>query len=313
MKVFIGVDCGATNLRVGIFSEEGELVAYSKTASPLKDHPDHLAEVVHGQLDILIPEKRFYPKAIGVGIPGPLDLKNGWILPSSNLGNKEPISIRDQFMNDIPAPLFLDRDTNLALLGEVWKGAAVGVKDAVMLTLGTGVGGAIMVDGKLEHGVSGKAGEIGHMLFSFGGLSARSPVRHPRFAAGAQRGTPLAATPRVASKNLPVCGLGHQGCFEALMNSAKGLEEMAEVLGYGLANIVDIFNPQKIIIGGGKIGYILPTTKHRDLLSLSADIMKKVGIKSVASEVEITYAKLDEVSGVYGGAKLAMESVKAGR
>jgi len=97
------------------------------------------------------------------------------------------------------------------------------------------------------------------------------------------------------------CGLGHESCLEALINSAQNLDEMATYLGYGLANIVDIFNPQMIIIGGGKL--VLG-----DFLPKAVQVMKEKGMKGAVDEVEVVYAKLEDRSGVYGGVKFAYDS-----
>ena len=140
-----------------------------------------------------------------------------------------------------------------------------------------------MIEGRIDHGKSGKAGEIGHAFLE---------IQNSKF----------------KIQNLPTCGLGHHGCLEALINASKSWLEMAKFLGYGLANIVDIFNPQMIILGGGKLKHQVPGHKRRDFLTEAVDTMKKVGMKGAVDEVEVVYAKLDEMSGVYGGAKLADDS-----
>lgn len=262
----MGIDCGATNLRIGIFDEKGNLLQKKQVSSPLKTKSDQFAQIIKKQL--ASPSQTWEIKAMGVGVPGPLDLEKGLILPSANLGNYEPIDLKKQFGAEFNVPIFFDRDTNLALLGEVWQGGAVGAKEVVMLTLGSGVGGAIMTGGEIDRGSSGRAGEIGHMI--------------------------------IQMQNPPKCGLGHQGCLEAWINSAKDLDQLGTYLGYGLANIVDIFNPQKILIGGGKLNL-------GDFLPKAIAVMIEKGMKPAVDEVEVVYAKLGEWSGVYGAARLAMK------
>lgn len=269
MDLYVGVDAGATNLRVGIFDSQGKLLASSKTNSPLKAEPEKFAGIVKEQISSLNSSGLILTgpiKAIGIGTPGPLDLEKGLLMPSSNIGNTGPIDLRSQFVSLFDSNIYFDRDTNLALLGEAWQGAAVEVKDAVMLTLGSGVGGAILVNGEIERGESGKAGEIGHMIID---------------------------------SSASVCGFGHNGCLEALVNSAKSIEELGSQLGLGLANIVDIFNPEMIVIGGGKVNM-------GDFLPKAVEVMKNVGMRPAVDEVEVVYAKLGELSGVYGGARLAL-------
>lgn len=269
MRIFAGVDCGATNLRVGLVDETGQLLAKNKIPSPLRFRPNQFAGIVKDQLAKLGQGREI--TALGVGTPGPLDLDQGQLLPSSNLGNTQPINLRHEFDREFNIKVMFDRDTNLALLGEAWQGAAKGKSDAVMLTLGSGVGGAIMVNGEIERGASGKAGEIGHMILQVQGLE------------------------------IAKCGLGHQGCLEAYINSARNVDEFGTYLGYGLANIVDIFNPEMIIIGGGKLhlGNFLPKAWA---------VMKSLGTKGAVDEVEVVYAKLKDNSGIYGGVKLVIDN-----
>lgn len=256
---YLGIDCGATNLRIGLFDEQENLLNKWKIPSPLKNQPEKLADIIKEQIgDIQV-------QSIGIGVPGPLDLENGSILQSPNLGNQQPIKISSQFESVFHKKIQLDRDTNVALLGEAWKGGAQGLKDVVMLTLGSGVGGAIMINGEIEHGESGKAGELGHMIIGGNG----------------------------------VCGLGHKGCLEGMINSTQDLNEIGTYLGLGLANIVDIFNPEKIIIGGGKVNL-------GDFLTKAMEVMKENGMKPAVDEVLVEYAKLKDDSGIYGAAKLLL-------
>lgn len=290
----IGVDCGATNLRVGIFDKEGHLLALQKIASPLrtceagsqdlatckeqvlKTNSGRFAKIVKEQLTALTANRQGDEiVALGVATPGPLDLEQGLLLSSSNLGNSGPINLKAQFAEEFSAPVFFDRDTNAALLGEAWQGAAVGRQNVVMLTLGSGVGGAIMVEGRLDRGTSGRAGEIGHIFMQVSDQN----------------------------DNLPRCGLGHKGCLEALVNSARSMDELSTYLGYGLVNIANIFNPEMIIIGGGKISM-------GDFLPKAVEIMKSKGVSSVVDGVEVAYAKLKDESGIYGAAYLASQGIK---
>lgn len=278
MAIFLGIDCGATNLRIGFVEEAGELLAFIEVPSPLKHEPNQLAVIVKDNVATLATRSQIdmsRVEATGLGVPGPLDLKKGLILPSSNISNIAPINIRMQFERQFNASMYFDRDTIVALLGEIWKGGARGLKNVVMLTLGTGVGGSFMVNGEVDKGSEGKAGEIGHMYLQ---------SQYSKIIIGGAGVT---------------CGLGHRGCLEGLINSARDLDEMASYLGYGLANLVDIFNPEKIIIGGGKF-------KMGDFLPKAIKVMKEAGMKPAVDEVVVEYAKLKELSGVYGAARLAM-------
>lgn len=277
MAIFLGIDCGATNLKMGLVDEDAQLLSLTELPSPLKGQPEKLAEIVknaisQAALSAQVDMSRV--ESIGLGVPGPLDLKKGLLLPSSNLGNTLPINLKVQFESTFNPPTVIDRDAIVALLGEIWTGGAKGFQNVVMLTLGTGVGGAYMIKGEIDRG-QGRAGEIGHMFLQ----SQSSKI----IIAGANN----------------TCGLGHRGCFESLINSTKDLDLISEYLGYAMANLVDIFNPEKIIIGGGKL-------KLGDFLPKAIKVMKEEGMKPAVDEVVVEYAKLKELSGVYGAARLAM-------
>ncbi len=277
MAIFLGIDCGATNLRIGLVDEDGTMLTFNKIPSPLKQTPNELATIVQQQVSYQASQSNVdmaKVEAIGLGIPGPLDIAKGLLLKSSNLGNVAPINIKVQFEKVFNPTLFFDRDTLVALLGEAWKGGAKGLKDVVMLTLGSGVGGAFMVNGEIDKGIEGKAGEIGHM-----------------FIQSEHEG--------IVTLGSPKCGLGHQGCLESLVNSSHDVDTIAGYLGVALANIVDIFNPEKIIIGGGKVAM-------GDFLPQAIKIMLKYGMKPAVDEVVVEYAKLGDMAGVYGAARLAM-------
>lgn len=280
MKTYLGIDCGATHLRIGLVDETANLLDSQVTNSPLKNNPQDFGLEVKK----IINQKGWKDfESCGVGTPGPIDIKLGTILPSANLKNDQPIEIVKQLKTVLDINTYFDRDTNLALLGESWIGAAKDFKDVVMLTLGSGVGGAIMIDGKIDRGQTGKAGEIGHMY-----IEIQNSTRQPAD----------------KTQNLPRCGLGHEGCLEAMVNGANDLDEMATYLGYGLANIVDILSPELIIIGGGKL-------KMGDFLPKAIEVMQERSIKPSVDAVFVRYAKLDDMSGVYGAAYFCIINSKA--
>lgn len=270
----IGIDCGATHLRIGIVDQDGKIIGFEKSHSPLRNEPDQFGAKIKELSKKLFEETHFVEseiEAIGVGVPGPIDFDRGLILTSSNLKNSEPIDFKHQIEALNSNKVYIDRDTDIALKGEVWKGAAIDSKNVVMLTLGTGVGGAIMIDGKLQKGSSGMGGEIGHIILQVND-----------------------------APDLPVCGLGHHGCLEGFIKSAEDIHQVGLYLGIGLANIVDMLNPQKIIIGGGMI-------MQGDFLPEAIQTMKEKGVKPAVDEVIVEYSKLGDLAGVVGAAKLAFD------
>lgn len=269
----LGVDCGATNLRVGIVEEKGNVIAFEKGPSPLKNQPEKFAQKIKETTDSLLKGAGLLERdisGIGLGVPGPIDFARGEILRSSNLGNEQPIGFKHQFELLFDSKIYFDRDTNMALRGEAWLGAAADSLDVVMLSLGTGVGGAVLMNGQLQRGSEGAAGEIGHMFIEVKDCDS-----------------------------VPRCGLGHRGCLESFIQSAHDLPEVSQYLGIALANIVDILNPEKIVIGGGMI-------LQGDFLPEAVKIMKEKGVKPPVDEVIVQYTKLGDLSGVIGAAKMAL-------
>ena len=120
MATFLGIDCGATNLRIGFVDKAGKLLSSKKLPSPLRYQPENFAQIIKDQ----VRGQAF--DDIGIGVPGPLDFKKGLILPSSNLGNITPIPILTKFEMVFNRKIYLDRDTNVALIGEAWVGGAKG-------------------------------------------------------------------------------------------------------------------------------------------------------------------------------------------
>src|SRR5258708_38999597 len=126
MKVILGIDCGATNLRIGLVDHKGRLLDYTKVHSPLKFHADKFGSEIHQYSKELLHRLGLMfgdIVGIGVGVPGPLDVEKGIIYPSANVGNTSPINIREQLDHYFNTKIYFDRDTLIALRGEAWYGA----------------------------------------------------------------------------------------------------------------------------------------------------------------------------------------------
>lgn len=275
---YLGIDSGATNLRVGIVDNAGSVAAFEKTHTPLRNDPDSFGQKVRHITDNLLKGTNLVEsqiEGIGVGVPGPIDFEKGEILLSSNLANQKPIQLKHQLEALFNSKVYIDQDTSTALRGENWVGAGADSQDVVMLTLGTGVGAAVLLNGQIQDGV---ASEFGHSYIEM-------------------------AEAKYQTGGLPVCGLGHKGCFESYIKSAKDIKELGVYLGFGLANLVDIFKPQKIIIGGGMV-------KQGDFLPEAIKVMGERGVKPAVDQVIVQYTQLGDLSGVIGAAKLAMDSIK---
>jgi glucokinase len=278
MELFLGIDCGGTHLRVGLVDSSGQLLTWKKIHSPLKNQSNDFGAIVHQVTSELLSQSQFnlrQIKAIGVGVPGPLDIQTGHILQSPNLANSEPISVVSQLETSFNLPAYLDRDTNIGLLGEQWLGAARNNQQVIMLTLGTGIGGAILLNGQLYRGHHGRAGEIGHTYIGL-------------------------VDPHQESVDIPKCGLGHSGCFEAIFKHSE-FSQLPFYLGKGLASVIDIFDPEIIILGGGMMSAL---DKH--LPAIQQEMISS-SVTKLASQTELVSAQLGDIAGIYGAAKLAKD------
>ena len=269
MQFVLGIDIGGTNLVAGAVSTDGtELLGLeTEPTRPETGADDVIARILAqaGRVRRVVQETRPGAEVIGVGIgsPGPLDTRTGVVLLTPNLGWVE-MPLRDRIGDGLGLPAALDNDANCAVLGEAWVGAARGARQAVGITLGTGIGGGLILDGKLYHGASDVAGEIGHMTIDANGRRckcgnygcleayASGPAIARRaveaLAAGAESGLADYVDgdlERVTAQT--VYQAAHDGDPLAL----EVVNETAKVLGAGVANILNVFNPDVVVICGG--------------------------------------------------------------
>ena len=174
MRYILGVDIGGTNLVVGAVTEDGSRIRgliSEPTGAP--EGPDAVIHrIVRMAGEVIAATRREDQGAellgVGIGSPGPLDRRKGLVIFTPNL-RWTNMPVRDRIGTALNLPASLDNDANCAMLGEHWVGAARGARDAVCFTLGTGIGGGIVVDGKLVHGASDVAAEIGHITIDVNG------------------------------------------------------------------------------------------------------------------------------------------------
>jgi glucokinase len=230
MKTILGIDIGGTKIQ-GILWK-GKIVSAKTIATP-KNKKAFIKSLVR-----LIQDLRNGQKigGIGLAVAGVLDWKNGVILKSPNLKFLNGVRLGSIITRQVKLPVCLENDTKCFLLGEARFGQAKNKKNVVALTLGTGVGGAVLADGKLMRGAHGAAGELGHMLIE------------------REIGRLMTLEDLVSSH-----GFSRLGVFDPRKGSGEIYQKIGRYLGVALGNLVNIFNPELIILGGGiaKAGTIL--------------------------------------------------------
>ncbi len=313
-KYCFGVDLGGTTVKIGLFDTEGTVldkweIPTRKEDSGSKILPD-IADAVLGK----IAEKKIAKDditGVGIGVPGPVDDK-GVVHMAVNLG-WGVININEVLGSLLQVPVKAGNDANVAALGEMWCGGGKGCSDMVLATLGTGVGGGIIVNGKMVTGATGAGGEIGHIhieddepdacgcgghgcLEQYASATGIARLANRKLAATTQDSVLRAAKERGAVSAKTV--------FDAVKNgdalACEIAEEFGEYLGKGLAAIACVVNPEVIVLGGGvsKAGAIL------------CEYVAKYYQKYVfhgCSSAQFKLATLGNDAGIYGAAKLVLE------
>jgi glucokinase len=253
--------------------------------------------------------------AAGVGCGGPLDPKTGMIMEPPNLPGWVDVPLVKILQDALGIPVYLDNDANAAALGEHRFGAGRGVENMVYLTISTGIGGGIIIGNKLYQGQNGNAGEIGHMSLAINGRPCNCGSRGCLEAYAS--GTNIAARAREA------VGAGEKSLLTELAGSPDNIsgetimaamqagdsvatriwDETMEILGAGIANVINIFNPQRVVLGGGitNFGDLLFGPIRRIALSRAMGPLAQVA--------EIVPAQLGGQVGVLGAAAVALEHV----
>ncbi|MBO5418158.1 MAG: ROK family protein [Clostridia bacterium] len=263
----IGIDLGGINIAAGLVTEDGRLVAKKSvpTVQP-GDTAESITERMCGLVLDILSENNVGEdnvRSIGIGCPGAVDAENGIIVLTPNLPYKN-FDVRKVFGKKMNIPVYLENDANCAVLGEVVSGAAKNYKTAIAVTLGTGVGGGIIIDGKIYNGFNCAAGELGHMITHRNGRQCNCG-RKGCFEAYASATALIKDTKEAALKNPDsmlneLCAgdidkINGKTAFDGKRAGDKVatqvVENYIEELGEGIINYINIFQPEIILIGGG--------------------------------------------------------------
>ena len=316
-NVYIGVDVGGMSIKAGLVTENGEIIFKNskKTNSVsggaealLKDTKELMVEMID-----YAKSHDLKPLAIAFGIPGVVNTTKGEIAYACNL-HVEDVPLKD-YLKDLELPVFLSNDANVAALAEVRFGAAKGYKDAILLTLGTGIGGGVVIDNKLFEGIDGKGTELGHSVIVVDGHECGCG-RRGCFETYASASALLELTKKeminnknsimwdYCSHNLEnVSGLTSFECAKKGDETAiKVIDTYVKYLSEGILNFCNIFRPQIILIGGG-------ISNQGDYLidKIIAYCEKAHYGYSHTPKVEIKTASLKNDAGIIGCACLAMD------
>ena len=306
-----GVDVGGTTVKLGFFDKEGELLNKWEIPTRKEENGSNILPDIADSVKREIVSHNLSAEeviGVGIGVPGPVD-NDGIVHKAANLG-------WDKFnLVETMAPLLPGmkirggNDANVAALGEMWKGGGKGKKNMVAVTLGTGVGGGIIIEGKLLNGATGAGGEIGHIHVQDGEPDACGCGNHgclEQYASAT--GVVRLARRELEKSSDPSVLRDAELSAKAVFDAVKQGDELAirvakvfgEYLGKGLAVIADVVNPEIFVIGGGvsKAGEIL------------FDYIRPSYLENVfhgSRDVEFALATLGNDAGIYGSARLILE------
>lgn len=264
--LFAGIDIGATNIKYGLVESDGKIIFHGKIATPKTGLPNKLfAKVIHCAEQLLLEadDLELSVGYLGVGSPGAINVKTGVVSGACpNIPGWIGFHLRDRLAEHLNIPVFIDNDANCAGLAEYRFGAGQGYQDIICLTVGTGIGGGIIRNGKIYHGSNYSAGEIGHTRIIFDNSGEYESDILERFVSS--RAILMNVKKHLEEEMTPafqnilsgdVSRLTIRKVFKALKKGDKIAGEVihnsARILGTALSSIVNILNPELIIIGGG--------------------------------------------------------------
>lgn len=318
MKYYVGIDLGGTNIVAGVVDEEYNIIAKASIKTncprPEKEIADDMAKTALQAVKnagLTIDDIEW----IGVGTPGIANSSTGIIEYSNNLGFKNTPMVK-YIRETIDKPVFIENDANAAAYGEYVAGAAKGAKNAVCITLGTGVGSGIIVDGKIYSGSNFAGGEIGHTVIEVDGAQC-SCGRKGCFEAYSSA-TGLIRMSKEAMEQFPDSIMNKMAeekgkvtartSFDAMRAGDKPAKDVVDkyikYLAAGITNVINIFQPDVLCIGGGVCNEGDPL-----LLPVKALVKEEVYTRNSKKNAEIVIAKLGNDAGIIGAAFLGQSAL----
>ena len=306
-KYAFGVDIGGTTVKLGLFGEDGSVLEKWEIPTDKKENGEHILPDVAASIEKKLAEKKIAKDeviGVGVGAPGPID-SEGTVNHAVNLG-WGVFNIPEKLSALLALPVKAANDANIAAYGEMWKGGGAGCKDMVAVTLGTGVGGGIISDGRMITGTAGAGGEIGHIHIEDEeeeccGCGNKGCLEEYASATGVVR----LAKRRLAKDDAPSMLRGSELSAKAVFDAVKEkdpvaievAEQFGNYLGKGLAMVAAVVNPEVFVIGGGvsKAGEIL--------FDYICPAFEKYAFHG-CRDARFTLAKLGNDAGIYGAAGL---------
>jgi glucokinase len=324
-RASIGIDIGGTKSLYALLDQDFEVVVEEKLRTRAdEDAPKKFERGQAKAIKRLLREarrRRLEVEVVGVGIAGQVDMRTGVVKSAPNIAFLDGFPMAERLASLTGAPVFVANDVHAALYGEHTLGAARKARHVIGLWIGTGVGGALIVDGRLQLGATGIAGDIGNYLLHpvdtaldaprkevIDNIASRTAIAGDAAALASKRASSKLA--RIAGTDVKDITSGN--IAKAIKRGDKALEKLvrsrAAVLGAALSNLVDFLNPDMVVLGGGLVE-ALPKLLRREIAkSVEAHATAKAG-----AAVTVVVAKLNKHAGTVGAAKLAYDMLNAKR
>ena len=318
MTSVLGVDVGGSKVAVGPVDRNGNELAPTTFVEPTRteDRGAFLAGLQATLKHALVEFERFEPRAFGVACAGTVDSERGVVFASPNLPLAD-IALAGILEKALGLPVVLENDVNAAVWAEATVGVAAGLRHVVMLTLGTGVGGGLWLDGRVYRGANGGAGELGHMVVRAGGLpcpcgshgcletyaSGRALVRYAAARAGDRDADPSGELTALQEQGRLTGGAVTTLALAGDKAALEAVHELARWLGVGLVSVTNAFDPEMIVVGGGvaDLGDLL--------LAPACEVVRKSAMPPGRNSVRVAGASLGNRAGLVGGALAAWQSL----
>ena len=319
----LGVDIGGTKLAVGIAEPDGKIRAEAREPSRAAEGPDRMIGRIIEMARRVVRDAGLElgrVAAVGIGCGGPLDVNRGVVLNALNNPGWINVPLVQRLEEMLGRPAYLDNDANAAALGEHRFGAGRGIDNMIYLTISTGVGGGVILDGQLRHGANGNAGELGHISVCYegrrchcGGIGCLEA-----YASGTSIAARALDALHAGVYSTELARLSAEGeeriTGEAVVDAMRHGDPLAravwdetmELLGAGIASIINAFNPQRIVLGGGitKAGRLLFEPLRRIALQRA--------MQPLAEVVDIIPAELGDRTGILGAVAIALARLELG-
>jgi glucokinase len=302
----LAADIGGTNTRMAVVNENGDILTLLKKTTYCEAGREEMIKFIISCAGETIEESKLSKEEIcgmGIGFPGPLNAETGTIFNPPNLQGWDSVPLRDILEKELKVPVAIENDANAAALGEWWKGAGSGADSLFCITLGTGVGGGIILDGKVWHGASSIAGEIGHTTVIRDGIKCTCGNIGCLEAYACSGGILKRVNDALLNERdngvQPLTSLKqvNQMAMQGNEIVLNVIKETGVILGIAIANIANLLNPEMIVLFGGV------TNLGEHLVVPLKEEVKGRAFKKATDSLRIELSQLGDNSGILGAAR----------